>query len=122
MNLGKILQDTSERIKLLRHYNLAKRTPLNHIQIYQQFYTNYGFDKASVLECWQEIEHWLSLPKGRMRPNDRLVGDLCRERGIQPSIENRTEAAIDRSNAMNRQVDLETIMTVDDYIKAFASS
>ncbi|SLN72282.1 hypothetical protein ROA7450_04019 [Roseovarius albus] len=121
MNLSRIFRDAPEHIKLLRHYNLSNRTPLSDTQINEQFYAKHGFDKATVLECWQEIEQWLGLPTGRMRPNDRLVGDLCRERIIQPSIENLTEAAIDRSSTMNLQIDLETIETVNDYIKAFAA-
>lgn len=121
MNLSRIFRDATERIKLLRHYKLPYRTPLSDKQIYEQFYAKHGFDKATVLECWQEIEQWLGVPTGRMRPDDRLVEDLCRERIIQPSIENLTEAAIGRSSTMNLQIDLETIETVDDYIKAFAS-
>ncbi|WP_239326373.1 hypothetical protein [Snodgrassella gandavensis] len=85
------------------------------------FYIDYKLSEISVLELWNEVATNFDIPPGYLRPEDCLA-----EMGIlqiivdHPKLENLTDIAREREKALNKSIDLESISTLDDYIKAFA--
>ncbi|PIT19867.1 hypothetical protein BGI36_03560 [Snodgrassella communis] len=85
------------------------------------FYTNSKLSEISILELWNEVATNFDVPPGYLRPEDHLA-----EMGIlqisvdHPKLEDLTEIAIERKKSLNKPIDLESISTLDDYIKAFA--
>jgi hypothetical protein len=85
------------------------------------FYTNSKLSEISILELWNEVATNFDVPPGYLRPEDRLA-----EMGIlqivvdDPKLEDLTDIAIEREKVLNKPIDLESISTLDDYIKAFA--
>ncbi|MCO6523010.1 MAG: hypothetical protein J6571_07490 [Snodgrassella sp.] len=85
------------------------------------FYTNSKLSEISILELWNEVATNFDIPSGYLRPEDHLA-----EMGIlqisvdHPKLEDLTEIAIERKKSLNKPIDLESISTLDDYIKAFA--
>ena len=85
------------------------------------FYTNSKLSEISILELWNEVATNFDIPSGYLRPEDHLA-----EMGIlqiivdHPKLGDLTEIAIERKKSLNKPIDLESISTLDDYIKAFA--
>jgi heme oxygenase len=85
------------------------------------FYTNSKLSEISILELWNEVATNFDVPPGYLRPEDRLA-----KMGIlqivvdHPKLESLNDIVIERKKTLNRPIDLESISTLDDYIKAFA--
>jgi len=102
-----------ERLKITRKY-LTDEEILN-------FYHNSEFSETSILELWHEVANNFDVPSGYLRPEDELVGmGIINFWGDHPKLEDISDIAIDRMKALNKQIDLQDISTLDDYIRALA--
>ena len=99
---------------------ISSRDVLTLDDIYQRYYSKTRLEKCSVAEIWREISSILDVPEGQLRPGDKLLGDLTSQHIVTPKLDNLSDAALARSATDSRPVDLSTIETVDDYVKAFA--
>jgi len=97
---------------------LKEREALNDEEIYQRFYIVSGLSKTAVIDVWHEIASILHVPADRLRPTDIFGKDV----GVSSWITNEeldvlgTEAQ-ERAKRQGITINLESIETVDDYVK-----
>ncbi len=99
----------------------AHRSALPCDRIYQTYFAESGLDQIDVQESWQELATTLKLDSQRLRPTDRFDRELAPVAGTTKLDElDVLEAVLAiRVRARSLQaVDLETLDTIDDYIRA----
>lgn len=101
---------------------LSDRESLSHVQIYKQFYADGNFDEAAVRSAWNEIAETLRVPADKLRPTDKFGTDIGVGLITSEELDTLGELAAQRAARQGREVDIATLTTVDDYVKAFATS
>lgn len=84
------------------------------------FYLKSNLSESSILELWNEIAEILDVPVGYLRPEDPLNKIVTIKFFSDDRIEDISDMAIARAKSLNKSIDLEKIVTVDDYVRAFA--
>lgn len=84
-------------------------------------YEGEGYDFAEILELLQEISSHLWLPVALIRPNDRFGVELKRPGLFTFGLDALYEAAVERAERLDLDVEIEELDTVDDYVRAFAN-
>ena len=100
---------------------LEERAVLNYDEIYQQFYASSGVDKNSMIEVWQEIAQVLKVPAERLRPTDKFGKDIGAYWITSEALDTLGELAQQRARRLGIAIDLESILTVDDYVKKLST-
>ena len=99
---------------------LNKRIPLGDEEIYDKFYSSSGLDKELVIELWHEVAKVLRAPAQKIIPTDSFGKDIGAYWITSESLDQLSELARKRSEMLGLSIDLSSIRTVDDYVKAFA--
>lgn len=99
----------------------AGRGTLEFDAFYDRFYKG-SLDKNLVKELLDHVARELSVPSTKLRPEDSFERELKPERGWEfDSGRNMLFVELGKlANAKGSQIDLATIRTLDDYIKAMA--
>ncbi|WP_367434257.1 hypothetical protein [Snodgrassella alvi] len=99
---------------------ISKRKNLSDKEILA-FYLHSNLSESSILELWNEVATNFNIPSGYLRPEDCLVKMGTLKVGVDhPKVESLEEIALERQKKINKSIDLESIATLDDYIKSFA--
>jgi hypothetical protein len=96
------------------------RIPLNEDAIYSNYYADAGYQKATVLELWNEIAATLKVPPGKLRPTDRFGKDIGTYLITSDAVDTLFERAQRRARQLHIAVDFAKITTVDAYVRALA--
>ena len=75
--------EASERI--VRQQRLRSRLCYSDRAIYTLYYEREGMPKRDLNDAWHEAARILSVDAGRLRPNDRLCGELGLHRSVRGS-------------------------------------
>lgn len=84
------------------------------------FYLKSNLSESSILELWNEIAEILNVPVGYLRPKDPLNKIVTIKFFSDDRIEDISDMAIARAKSLNKSIDLEKIVTIDNYVRAFA--
>jgi len=101
---------------------LARRESLTDVEIYRQFYAGRNFDEAAVRSAWNEIAETLRVPADKLRPTDKFGADVGACSITSEELDTLVEVAAKRAARQGREVDIASLATVDDYVRAFAAS
>ncbi|CAJ0817201.1 hypothetical protein LMG19087_03018 [Ralstonia wenshanensis] len=101
---------------------LSDRESLSDVEIYKQFYAGGNFDEAAVRSAWNEIADTLRVPADKLRPTDKFGTDIGVWSITSEELDTLGELAAQRAARQGKEVDIATLATVDDYVKAFAAS
>lgn len=100
---------------------LVDRESLSDVQIYKQFYAVGDFDEPEVRVLWNEVANTLRVPADKLRPRDRFGTDIGVGFITSEELDALGDSAAQRAREQGMQIDIASIATVDDYIKAFAA-
>ncbi|WP_112187736.1 hypothetical protein [Ralstonia sp. GX3-BWBA] len=117
---GAVLLRKSRRRNNLRA--LASRESLSDIEIYKQFYAGDKFDEAAVRSVWNEIAETLRVPADKLRPTDKFGADVGAWSITSEELDTLGELAAKRAALQGKEVDIASLATVDDYVRAFAAN
>lgn len=109
----------------MKMQRFRQRQPLNDDEFFAKFYSNQGLSKRDVLALRQEIAAAIEIAATLLRPEDRFMVELADVKGRAPvdgGLAEMTVCAQRRIKATGRNVDISRLQTVDDYIRAFATS
>jgi hypothetical protein len=109
--------ERNRKLALFEH-----RAALSDREIYERFYASTNIPAELVAELWNEIARTLQYDPARILPSDRFGIELSTKRLMDPTVENLDALAASRARRLRLNLDLATIKTVDDYIRAFGSS
>lgn len=101
---------------------LSRRESLTDVEIYRQFYAGGNFDEAAVRSAWNEIAETLRVPTDKLRPTDKFGADIGASFIRSEELDTLGELAAQRAARQGKEVDIAALSTVDDYVKAFATS
>jgi len=101
---------------------LSGRESLTDVEIYRRFYAGCNFDEAAVRSAWNEIAETLRVPADKLRPTDKFGADIGASFITSEGLDTLAELATQRAARRGKEVDISTLATVDDYVKAFAVS
>lgn len=104
-----------------KQQRFAHRPALLWDRIYQTFFAESGLDPIDVEQSWQELATTLKLDPQRLRPTDRFDRELGPVAGTTKLDELDVLEAVLALRVRTRglpAVDLETLETLDDYIRA----
>ncbi|KHK54780.1 hypothetical protein PI87_14335 [Ralstonia sp. A12] len=101
---------------------LSERQSLSDAEIYKQFYAGGNFDVAEVRAAWNEIVETLRVPAYKLRPTDKFGTDTGVSLITSEELDTLAELAAKRAARQGKEVDISALATVDDYVKAFATS
>ncbi|MCH8315235.1 MAG: hypothetical protein IIA64_04610 [Planctomycetes bacterium] len=99
----------------------AGRPVLPCDRIYQTYFPESGLDQIDVQHSWQELAKTLKLDPQRLRPTDRFDRELAPVVGTTKLDELHVLEAVLALRVRTRglqAVDLETLETLEDYIRA----
>lgn len=97
---------------------LQQREALDDNLIYSRFYLASGIEKASVQELWHEVANTLKIPAELLRPTDRFGKEIGVSLITSEELDYLGELALKRAKADGRSIDLKSIRSVDDYVRA----
>ncbi|NMV37960.1 hypothetical protein [Ralstonia insidiosa] len=100
---------------------LADREPLSDVQIYRQFYATSDLDETEVRTLWNEIVGTLQVPADKLRPSDRFGADIGVWFITSDELDALGDLAARRAAQRGVKIDIASLATVDDYVKAFAA-
>jgi len=98
---------------------LSRRESLTDVEIYRQFYAGCNFDEAAVRSAWNEIAETLRVPADKLRQTDKFGADIGASLITSEGLDTLAELATQRAARRGKEVDISTLATVDDYVKAF---
>jgi hypothetical protein len=105
------------RAELRRAWRFRNRPVLSVQEFWEQFYRESGVPLNTISDALQVLETATSVPKGRLRPEDRFAKELAPEKGWEFDdglAELRWEL---ESRGRARE---SVVLTVDDFIRVFA--
>src|SRR5579883_2251194 len=111
---------TIRRTKIAR---LRDRQALSDDQFFANFYATARLSKQDVLALRAEIANAIEMPVGLLRPQDRFSVELADCKGMAPmdgGLAELTFTAERRKKATRHDLNIATLQSVDDYIRAFA--
>ncbi len=111
------LSEKSRRRTLM---NLREREFLDDAAVYSRYYADSGIPEPRVLELWHEVANALSVSPGLLRPEDRFGKDIGVGFITSEDLDYLSQLAMKRAKVDARNVDLQSIRTVDDYVRALA--
>jgi len=117
---GAVLLRKNRRQNSLRA--LSDRESLSDVEIYKQFYAGGNFDEAAVRSAWNEIAETLRVPADKLRPTDKFGADIGVWSVTSEELDTLGELAAQRAARQGKEVDITTLATVDDYVRAFAAN
>lgn len=101
----------------------GNRRKLTSAEIWDAYYSTSDLKKTAVAEIWGEVAETLNVPAEIMRPKDKLTDYRVSSDGIlTPDLDLLSKKAVARISRLDMNVKIETIITVDDYVRTFASS
>ena len=98
------------------------RKRLELTEIHSRFYADTPITLRAFSELQTELAECLRLPSEVIRPKDRIFGDLAVPSIVSPVSDDLAEAADARNAKLATPVDPSCIVTVDDYVRAFAAT
>ncbi len=107
------------KVKAEERKLLSVRPALSDDEIFDTYYDSLGAPKETVLELWREICSTLQVDAGRVRPEDRFGKDIGRYFLVSADLDSLVAKALERAKRGGVQKDVNTIKTVDDYIRFF---
>lgn len=99
---------------------LVEREALSEDEIYQHFYATSGLSKAAVSDVWHEVAHVLQVPGEHLRPSDILGKDIGSHWITSEELDALGVVAQKRAKRQGIAIDLESIKTIDDYVRHLA--
>jgi len=114
------LMRTVRKTKVAR---LSERRPLTADEFFANFYLTAGLSKQDVVALRAEIASAIEVPVGLLRPEDRFSVELADCKGMGPmdgGLAELTFSAERRKKTSGRDLNISTLKSVDDYIRAFA--
>jgi hypothetical protein len=99
---------------------LSERDSLQLEELYARYYADSGLSRKSFLEVWNKIADTLAVPAEKLRPADRFGEDIGVYVGVSDKLDTLSELAHERAERRRIQVRLETLATVDDYVRTLA--
>ena len=100
---------------------LTDRESFNDVQIYAQFYATDNLDETDVRVLWNEIADSLRVPASKLRPSDRFGADIGAYFMTSEELDVLGDLAARRATQRGMKIDIASLATVDDYVKAFAA-
>ena len=100
--------------------NLQERQILDDGALYLRYYADSGISQARVLELWHEVASALRVSPGLLRPEDQFGKDIGAWSITSEDLDYLSQLAIKRAKASGRSIDLQTIKSVDDYVRALS--
>jgi hypothetical protein len=116
--LGFLSADRHQRRQELRV--IGARDELDDEAIYRSFYESSGLPQDSIRDVWHEIAESLRLPAGKIRPMDRFGKDVGRYLITSDDLDALHQRGRQRAKQLGLDLKFETLMTVDDYVRALA--
>ncbi len=115
-----LVQDRRRRSAKRRRF--ADREPINLDEIYEIFYGTSDLERESVLYYWKEVAGLLTLDPRRLRPGDRLRGELGPIEGkeFEDEIEDLMDFLYLEDREKSIAYEASELCTLDDLIKTFA--
>ncbi len=107
------------RLKSNKLAMLKNRASLSQGEVFDQFYASYRGSRGSVNELWYEVATALEVPPEKMRPNDKLAELAKSHLFLDDELDELAGRAMKRAAALNREVKLLAVTTVDHYVKLF---
>lgn len=101
---------------------LSQRISLTEAEIYSQFYAGRNLDESAVRSAWNEIAETLRVPADKLRPTDKFGTDIGVWSITSEELDTLGELAAQRAARQGKEVDFAALATVDDYVRAFATS
>ena len=104
-----------------KRQRFADRPALPCDRIYQTYFAESALDPIDVQESWTELANTLKLDPQRLRPTDRFDRELAPVAGTTKLDELDVLEAVLALRVRTRGlqvVDLETLETIDDYVRA----
>ena len=101
---------------------LPERESLSDAEIYKQFYAGGNFDEAAVRAVWNEIAETLRVPADKLRPTDNFGAEIGVWSITSEELDTLGELAAKRAALQGKEVDIASLATVDDYVRAFAAN
>jgi hypothetical protein len=117
---GAVLLRKNRRQNSLRA--LSDRESLSDVEIYKQFYAGGNFDEAAVRSAWNEIAETLRVPADKLRPTDKFGADIGVWSVTSEELDTLGELAAKRAALQGKEVNIASLATVDDYVRAFAAN
>lgn len=96
---------------------LSQRKTLSMDEIYRRFYADLGLPQELVTDLWQEIAQVLDVPAGKMRPSDEFGKTIGAYWITSDKLDQLGIVAKKRAEQSGRNINLESISCVDDYIR-----
>lgn len=106
--------------KLCIFFIHRKRQCLDNTAILH-FYMDSGLSAIDILTLWYNIAEVLEIEPGYLRPSDSLNKIVALPFFSDDRIEEISDMAIKHNRRLAFSIDLQTIDTLDDYIRAFAA-
>lgn len=112
------------RVRGARNNFLETRPEMAIDEIYEKFYADKTVSKETVSRALAEIASALNVPAGRLRPSDRFGKELAPPAGWEDDDELGVLASIAKDRLARAEADttVESIRTVDDYIRLVPAS
>lgn len=98
------------------------REDLRDSEIYERFYFDSNRPESEIATIWNEVASALRLPPGKLRPHDKFGHDVGSGYVTSEELDDLFKRGVVRARSLGVDVDFEHIETIDDYIKAFATS
>lgn len=100
---------------------LKSRKTLSNEEIYCSYYEQSGLSKDEFNCLWKEISDTLKIESGKIRPTDIFGKDIGLYFITSEELDLLFEVATKRAKEMRIPVNIDSIKTVDDYIKFFST-
>ena len=110
-----------QSVKRRESHLFQERESLDDPEIYRRFYGDSRLPEATVAELWHEIARTLRVPPEKIRPGDRFGKEIGVSWVTSEDVDRLSEIARARAAACGTPIDLQTVASVDEYIRAFSS-
>lgn len=99
---------------------LNNRSSMSDQQIWDLFLKDEGYDRKKALYLWYEIADVMKVSPGLLRPDDRLADHEPKGGGeLTPYLDSLVVRATKHAALLDLPPDLNKIITVQQYIRAF---
>jgi len=107
----------------LRRYRasaeLRQRESLDDEAIYASYYAEANLPKALVLQLWHEVAETLKVSASQLRPGDRFGREIGAYAITSEDLDVLAAKGRQRAKAVGASIDLESLNSVDDYVRCF---